>query len=139
MFIESAQMESDIEVSIQVSRGKESLPCCSAELALARRGLISVNDAGKLTELFKVLANDTRLRLLHTLAREGEVCVSCLAETIGMSPQAVSNQLQRMSDKGIIEARRSGNQMLYKIVDPCVVNLLEKGLCIIEEGEAAAL
>lgn len=90
-------------------------------------------------EVFKVLANDTRLRLLHTLAREGEVCVTCLADTIGMSPQAVSNQLQRLADKRIIEARRCGNQMMYRIVDPCVVELLEKGICITEDSEQTSL
>ncbi len=123
-------------------RGTEaagSLPCCATELELSRRSLITEEDARSLMEVFKVLANDTRLRLLHTLAREGEVCVSCLAETIGMSAQAVSNQLQRLANRRIIEARRCGNQMLYRIVDPCVVELLEKGICVTgDAGEAAS-
>lgn len=117
----------------------EALPCCASHITLAGRSLISENNARSLMEVFKVLANDTRLRLLHTLAREGEVCVTCLADTIGMSPQAVSNQLQRLADKRIIEARRCGNQMMYRIVDPCVVELLEKGICITEDSEQTSL
>ena len=48
--------------------------------------------------MFKVLANDTRLRLLHAVVRAGEICVTDLADSLGMKPQAVSNQLQRLAD-----------------------------------------
>jgi ArsR family transcriptional regulator, lead/cadmium/zinc/bismuth-responsive transcriptional repressor len=53
-------------------------------------------------KLFKVLGNDTRLRLLHAIHRESEVSVGELAEQIGLQMQAVSNQLQRLSDRGIV-------------------------------------
>lgn len=134
--LELASMSGSLRESIACnSVEKDSPPCCASEMALAKRSLISEDNARSLMEVFKVLANDTRLRLLHTLARDGEVCVSCLAETIGMSAQAVSNQLQRLADKKIIEARRCGNQMLYRIVDPCVVELLDKGICITDEAD----
>jgi DNA-binding transcriptional ArsR family regulator len=86
-------------------------------------------------DLFKVLANDTRLRLLHSLARAGELCVSDLAEAIGMKPQAVSNQLQRLADRGILGSRRQGTSIHYRIVDPCVTSLLDLGLCLAEDSE----
>ena len=41
--------------------------------------LLTLEQAEVLANLFKVLANDTRLRLLHALARKGEVCVGELA------------------------------------------------------------
>jgi len=82
--------------------------------------------------LFKVFANDTRLRLLHALVREGELCVTELAEAVGMKPQAVSNQLQRLVDRGILSVRREGINMCYRIEDPCVPVLLERGICLIE-------
>ena len=64
--------------------------------------------------------------------REGEISVGRLAETVNMKPQAVSNQLQRLLDKGILTARRSGNNISYQILDACVVALLDYGLCILE-------
>ena len=85
-------------------------------------------------ELFKVLANDTRLRLLHALAREKELCVLELARRIGMKPQAVSNQLQRLANKRIVAARRDGLQIFYRIVDPFVTELLDRGLCLLEDS-----
>ena len=111
---------------------------CSLKPALNDRKLITSAEAGELMALFKVMANDTRLRLLHALARSGELCVTELAAAVGMKPQAVSNQLQRLVDRGILRARRDGNNIHYRIVDPCVLRLLELGLCLIEEAEQRA-
>ena len=96
------------------------------------RPLLSAGQARQLEALFKTFANDTRLRLLHALTREGELCVTDLADALAMKPQAVSNQLQRLSDRGIVASRRNGNNVYYRIADPCVPVLLERGLCLIE-------
>lgn len=106
--------------------------CCS-NTPLNERPLLSPIQAGGLAAVFKVLANDTRLRLLHALIRADEMCVSDLAASVGMKPQAVSNQLQRLSDLGILAARRSGNNIHYRVVDRCVRALLDQGLCLMEE------
>ena len=92
----------------------------------------------ELAGTFKVLANDTRLRLLHALVRREEVCVSDLADEVDMAPQAVSNQLQRLTDRRIVAARREGNRILYRVVDECVPALLDLGLCLTEEDGLAA-
>ena len=89
-----------------------------------------------MAEVFKVLANPTRLRLLHALVRADEMRVSDLAEAVEMNVQAVSNQLQRLSDRGIVATRRDGNSIHYQIVDPCVVSLLNTGLCLVEDDAA---
>ena len=90
--------------------------------------------AGGLASVFRVLANDTRLRLLHTLVRAEEMCVTDLASAMGMKPQAVSNQLQRLSDLGILSSRREGNTINYRLVDLCVSGILEQGWCLMDES-----
>jgi ArsR family transcriptional regulator, lead/cadmium/zinc/bismuth-responsive transcriptional repressor len=110
--------------------------CCTTRPALKDRPLLSPIQAGQLMGLFKVLANDTRLRLLHQLTRVAESGVTALAESVGMSPQAVSNQLQRLSDWGILASRREGNNIYYRIVDPCVSALLDLALCLMEEPQS---
>jgi len=100
--------------------------------AVEDRPLINGDQAAALMRLFKVFANDTRLRLLHALVREDELCVSDLAEIVGMKPQAVSNQLQRLVDRGIVGSRRNGINIYYRVIDPCVSELLKRGLCLIE-------
>ena len=83
---------------------------------------------------FQILADATRLRLIHALVRAGEMCVSDLARAVQMKPQAVSNQLQRLVDRGILASRRNGNYIHYRIVDPCVVRLLDLGICLTEDA-----
>lgn len=89
--------------------------------------------AEALTALYKVLANPHRLRLLHALARAGELPVTVLAEQVDMSIQAVSNQLKQLTDQRILANRRQGNQAFYRIIDPCVGGLLDLGMCLVEE------
>ena len=100
--------------------------------SIAKQALLSPEQATELMRLFKVFANDTRLRLLHALVRGGELCVTDLADALGMKPQAVSNQLQRLVDRGILACRRNGSNVYYQVADPCVPVLLERGVCLIE-------
>ncbi len=111
---------------------KSTQKCCAPQ-TLKDRPLLSPIQAGGLASVFKVLANDTRLRLLHALIRAEELCVSDLAAKVGMKPQAVSNQLQRLSDLGIIASRRDGTSIYYQVVDLCVRSLLEQAICLMEE------
>jgi DNA-binding transcriptional ArsR family regulator len=115
-----------------IKTNKNSSACCK-QIALKDRPLLSPIKAGGLAAVFKVLANDTRLRLLHALVRADELCVSDLANSLGMKPQAISNQLQRLSDLGILRSRRQGNSIHYQLVDLCVRSLLDQGLCLMEE------
>lgn len=110
---------------------------CPTKPALRERPLLSYAQAGDLAVLFKVLANDTRLRLLHALAGGSELTPTALADAVGMKPQAVSNQLQRLLDRGILTCRREGNFIHYRIADRCVTGLLDLGLCLMEDAWVA--
>jgi DNA-binding transcriptional ArsR family regulator len=95
-------------------------------------------EATRLEGLFKVLANDTRLRLLHAMIRAGDLTVTQLAEAVGLRPSAVSNQLQRLVDKGILTSRRDGNRIWYHVSDPCVIGVIDIAWCLIEAPPGAA-
>lgn len=99
--------------------------------ALAERPLLGDVEVGELTRLFAVLANDTRLRMLHVIARSGEASVSDIAGEVGASTQGVSNHLQRMADQNIVATRREGNRIYYRLIDPCVGGVMELGLCLL--------
>lgn len=113
---------------------KLTVAACPPKPPLADRPLLAAEMAGSLAEVFKVLANDSRLRLLHAITRAQEMCVTDMAEAVGMTPQAVSNQLQRLVDRRILGSRRDGNNIYYRIVDPCVLSLLDQGLCLVEDA-----
>lgn len=125
-------MASSAKPNVKKTKSTQEKGCCDKP-ALQARPLLSPIQAGGLAAVFKVLANDTRLRLLHALVRADELCVSDLAASVGMKPQAVSNQLQRLSDLGIVESRRDGNSIHYRLVDLCVRSLMDQGLCLVEE------
>ena len=115
-------------------KSKRSADACVTPQSLKKRPLLSPIQAGGLAAVFKVLANDTRLRLLHALVRADELCVTDLAGSIAMKPQAVSNQLQRLSDLGILSSRRDGTTIYYRLEDRCVKGLLEQGWCMMAEA-----
>lgn len=115
-----------------------SLESCPTKPPLASRQLIIGETANNVATLFKVLASDTRVSLLHALVRAGELCVTELADAVDMKPQAISNQLQRLVDRGMLAQRREGNYIRYRIADPCVADLLDLGLCLLEDARARA-
>ncbi len=99
--------------------------------ALAERHLVEGDEVTDLAALFSVLANDTRLRILHAIARSAEASVTAIADEIGASTQSVSNHLQRMADQRIVATRRDGNRIYYRLIDPCVGGVMELGLCLL--------
>jgi len=109
---------------------KMTLRHCSPIPALQDQPILSHDQAATMEGTFKVMANATRLRILHAVIREPDIAVGALADLIGMKPQAVSNQLRRLVDRGIVAARREGNHIRYRIVDDCTINLLNQGFCL---------
>jgi ArsR family transcriptional regulator, lead/cadmium/zinc/bismuth-responsive transcriptional repressor len=109
------------------------IPASIGKPCLRSRPLIDQSAAKSISLLFKMLSSETRLRLLHALERSSELCVTDIAIEVGMAPQAISNQLQRLADRQIVVARREGNRLFYRIADPCVPGLLDLGLCLLEE------
>lgn len=67
------------------------------------------------TQIFKLLSDETRLRVLVLLAQGGELHVTELCERLGQSQPAVSHHLALMRVAGLIEARRSGKHNFYHV------------------------
>jgi ArsR family transcriptional regulator len=61
-----------------------------------------------------VLANHWRLRIVEALG-EGESTVGALAERLGISMSNLSQHLALMRDKGVVEARKSGGYVHYRL------------------------
>ena len=119
---------------LEMTKKKINDTCCPPKPRLEKRPLLSAKQAARLAAIFKILANDTRLRILHALTIAQELPVGDIAKQVGMKPQAVSNQLQRLADQGIVGSRREGQSIHYQIIDPCVEGLLDQGLCLAEDA-----
>jgi len=68
-------------------------------------------------ELFKALADRTRLRLLSLLG-DDEVCVCFFVEVLGQSQPKISRHLAYLRRVGVVAARREGKWMHYRVVEP---------------------
>lgn len=68
-----------------------------------------------LVQVFKLLADETRLKILFFLGREKELHVSALCERLGQSQPAVSHHLALLRVAGLIEPRRDGKHNFYSI------------------------
>lgn len=74
--------------------------------------------------LLKQLSHPQRLLILCSMA-EGEKSVREIEEACGASQSAVSQFLKGMRLEGLIESRREGKQVFYKIVDKRVLELIK--------------
>lgn len=67
------------------------------------------------TSLFRAFADATRLRLLHLLLQEKELCVCDLCAVLGESQPKVSRHLAVLRRAGLVEARRDGKWVFYAL------------------------
>ncbi len=86
-----------------------------------------------LTEIFRVLGDPTRVRMLDALSRS-ELCVGDLAARLGVSESAVSHQLRLLRNTRIVRARRDGRMIFYALDDEHVLALFRQGLRHVQEA-----
>jgi ArsR family transcriptional regulator len=74
--------------------------------------------ARRVAEVFAVLADPTRARIIHLLALSvRELCVCDIALVLGISVSALSHQLRTLRERGLVERRRDGRLMYYRLSD----------------------
>ena len=72
-------------------------------------------DVRPVSRFFKALGDETRLRIVALLSH-GELCVCHLEEALDLSQQNVSRQLGILRSAGIVEDRRDGNWVYYRLL-----------------------
>ncbi|MGV8965030.1 MAG: ArsR/SmtB family transcription factor [Cellulomonas sp.] len=109
------------------------LPVESAELsavdpegvALARAGTPEPGEARTLAQLFKLLGDPTRTRILYALLGAGELCVGDLAAVVEVPETTASQALRLLRTAGVVTNRRSGRMVFYRLADAHVRMLLD--------------
>ena len=100
---------------IPQSTTTRQLPATAAVEAESRVPELSQKLEKDLVQVFKLLADETRLKILFFLGREKELHVSALCERLGQSQPAVSHHLALLRVAGLIEPRRDGKHNYYSI------------------------
>ncbi|MCP4601234.1 MAG: winged helix-turn-helix transcriptional regulator [Proteobacteria bacterium] len=71
--------------------------------------------------VLKAMANESRLMIIDRLGK-GECSVGELTKLVGSDQSTVSKHLAVLRSHGIVEDRREGNIVYYKLMTPCVLN-----------------
>ena len=75
-------------------------------------------------EFFKALAHPARIQMLELL-RGGELSVTELQEKLEIEASSVSQQLAVLRNKNIVETRKVGTSVYYRVRDPAIFELLD--------------
>ena len=81
-------------------------------------------------DLFRVLGHPARVRILELL-RDGERSVGALQAELGLDSGATSQHLAALRRIGLVESRREGTSVYYRVADEQVFDLLAAGRAII--------
>jgi len=85
-------------------------------------------DATRVSEIFGLLADPNRARILHALSLTEELCVCDLALLVGMGQSAVSHQLRLLRTSRVVERRKQGRIVYYRLADEHIRHVLADGL-----------
>ena len=94
--------------------------------------ILATSKAQRMAELFGVLADTNRLRLLSALASQ-ELCVCDLAAGLKMSESAVSHQLRILRNMRLVSYRREGRNVYYGLADSHIINLYHEVAAHLDE------
>ncbi len=79
--------------------------------------------ASRAVGVLKLLANEDRLLLLCQLS-QGELCVSDLEQQLGIRQPTLSQQLGVLRSEGLVNTRREGKNIYYRVADPAALEIL---------------
>lgn len=83
--------------------------------------------------LARSLAHPLRIELTHLLVKRGKLCVCELLEEVSASQSSVSKHLAILKNAGVVESRKEGLKVFYKVRTPCVIQFFDCLDGILEE------
>lgn len=89
-------------------------------------------------EVFAMLADATRVRIVLALQVDGELPVGRLAERVGKSPTTVSQHLAKLRMARMVTARQDGQRVIYRLTDEHASSLVRDALLQAEHTFDAA-
>ncbi|MDV3244244.1 MAG: metalloregulator ArsR/SmtB family transcription factor [Nitrososphaerales archaeon] len=91
------------------------------------KSMPSGDDLAQLSDVFQVMSDSNRLKVLHCLS-EGEVCVCDLSAVLGLSVSGVSHHLRLLRAMRLVTSRREGKNVYYSLDDAHITKLMKMAL-----------
>lgn len=99
--------------------------CCDvSKVQKIKSELVDSNMIQLMTDLFSSLGDANRLKMVIALSK-AELCVHELAMTVESTTSAVSHQLRKLRDRGIVTSRREGQVKYYQLSDERIRNMID--------------
>lgn len=92
-----------------------------------RKMLFSKDTLHDLAEIFKVLGDPTRLKIIQLLSSQ-ELCVCALASILRMTDSVISHQLRTLRNLRLVKFRKDGQMTYYSLDDEHIKRLFNEGL-----------
>ncbi len=86
--------------------------------------MLSSEEAERVGELFRLLGDSVRARVVSALTAADEMCVGDIALAIGARENSVSYALRQLRAAGLVQRRRRGREIYYKLADEHAAELL---------------
>lgn len=98
-----------------------------------QKHLLIEDDLFKLSNLFKVISDPTRIKILYAIEKQ-ELCVCDISVILNMTQSAISHQLKTLKMAGLVKSRKEGKTVFYQLADAHVQTLFRQSLDHIKEG-----
>ncbi len=95
--------------------------------------ILDEHTAAHVAELFRAFSDTSRVRILSALAG-GEMNVGSLAKAIGISESAVSHHMRGLRQTRLVQSRRDGKEVYYRVDDEHILALFQQGVKHIKYG-----
>lgn len=121
-------------VAAVIASPRCNVSCFEQEKVAHIKALLAEDEASlpQLAELYRLLGNVTRLKILLALAK-GELCVCDVAHVLGLTVAATSHQLKLLRDQGWLAMRNDGKMVYYRLHSPGLLEALKGDLRLLEE------
>lgn len=97
-----------------------------------KKSIPNSDELDNITNLFKVLGDSTRTKILYTLIKQ-ELCVGDICLCVGMNKSAVSHQLRILKDSKLVKVRKDGKEVYYSFDDDHISTIFNTAIAHIEE------
>jgi ArsR family transcriptional regulator len=102
------------------------------EARTLRKILFPKDTLHNLAEIFKVLGDPTRLKIIQLLSTQ-ELCVCALASILNVTDSVVSHQLRTLRNLRLVKFRKDGQMTYYSLDDEHIKRLFNEGLAHVSE------
>ncbi|WP_045520958.1 ArsR/SmtB family transcription factor [Neobacillus niacini] len=97
---------------------------------------ISQKNTMAVSQIFKALSDDTRIKIAYALSEEDELCVCDVANIVGSTTATASHHLRLLRNLGLAKYRKEGKLVFYSLDDDHVRQLIQIAFTHQLEGKA---